>query len=345
MIFTSPFGASTSKPGHGSIALEVLPPDQPVLRTLSYQYPLKLVAPDPLPPPHQAIKADHDAENGDSVPRNTPRLIHTVFLLTYGGGIVAGDAIDLNVKLDSHTWLILLTQGSTKIFNTATEDLISRQHMTVHLKERSALVYLPDPVQPFAQSAFAQSQIYHLEKEQGNLCACDWVTSGRSARGENWDIFEYKSRNEVWAVDETGKKRLLLRDNLILDKHGRTDMPLSSRMDGYSVFGTLIIRGPIFASLAKYFMDEFEALPRIGGRNWGDVALPELSHKEQRQLERQQKETADGLAWSAANVRGFTLVKFASREVEGSRNWLRDIIMEEGSMLRLFGERAILCLK
>lgn len=274
-----------------------------------------------------------------------PRLIHTVFLLNYGGGVVAGDTINLVVKLQSNTRLILLTQGSTKIFNTPSADLVSHQYMTVSLERDSALVYLPDPVQPFAHSAFSQCQTYHLKKEHGNLCACDWVTSGRSARGENWDIYEYKSKNEVWTVDEGGKKRLLLRDNLILDEHGQTDMRLSSRMDGYAVFGTLIIRGPIFACLAKFFLDEFEALPRIGGRNWGDDALPELSPQEQRRLERQQREVTDGLVWSAANVRGFVLVKFASREVEGSRNWLRDMLKEEGSLLHSFGERAIICLK
>jgi urease accessory protein len=170
MSFTSPFGASTSKPGHGSIILDILPPDKPVLRTVSYQYPLKLVAPDPLPPPHYGNEADRSSESP------APRLIHTVFLLTYGGGIVAGDSIDLDVKLDSNTRLILLTQGSTKIFKTPSPELVSRQHMTIHLKHESALVYLPDPVQPFAHTAFSQSQIYHLEKEQGNLCVCDWVT-------------------------------------------------------------------------------------------------------------------------------------------------------------------------
>ncbi|KAF1355917.1 UreD-domain-containing protein [Lizonia empirigonia] len=333
MSFTSPFAKSTSKPGHGSIIVDILPPHTPVLRTVAYQYPLKLIAPDPLPPPNHSTTAD------------APRLIHTVFLLTYGGGIVAGDSIDLDVHLDHGTRLLLLTQGSTKIFKTVDPKVVSHQHMNVHVKRGAALVYLPDPVQPFAHTAFSQSQIYHLKEEEGSLCVCDWVTSGRSARGENWDIYEYRSRNEVWTEEVSGKKRLLLRDNLILDKNGRTDMRLSSRMDGYSVFGTLIVRGPVFASLAKFFLDEFEALPRIGGRNWGDQAQVQLSGKEQRRAERQGRENKDAVVWSAANVREFVLVKFASMEVEGSRNWLRDMIKEEGSVLDAFGERVLLCLK
>lgn len=339
MSFISPFAKSTSQPGRGSIVVGLLPPDTPVLSTVTYQYPLKLVAPDPVPPP------EHSEKDGAI----SPRLVHTVFLLNYGGGIVAGDSIDLAVQLDAGTRLVLLTQGSTKIFKTTDPSLVSRQQMTVTIAPNSALIYLPDPVQPFAHTAFSQTQIYNLENEQGNLCVCDWVTSGRSARGENWDIYEYKSRNEVWAsnmhVEGRSKKLLLLRDNMMLDKNGQTGIPLSERMDGYLVFGTLIIRGPVFSQLSKHFIDEFEALPRIGGRNWGDSVLPELTPKEQRRADRQQREKDNGVIWSAANVRGFVLVKFASKEVEGSRNWLGDMIKEEGSVLRAFGERALLCLK
>ncbi|KAF2873577.1 UreD urease accessory protein-domain-containing protein [Massariosphaeria phaeospora] len=337
MSFVSPFSKSSSKPGHGSIVLKLLPPDTPVLSTLSYQYPLKLVAPDPLPPP------EHKSEAG------APRLVHTVFLLTYGGGIVSGDSINLSVCLEGRSRLVLLTQGSTKIFKTADPTVLSSQHMTVTIAPHAALVYLPDPVQPFAQTAFSQAQIYNLVSAQGSLCVCDWVTSGRSARGENWDVYDYKSRNEVWTVntgaDGSTRRRLLLRDNLILDKNGHTGMLLSERMDGYSVFGTLILYGPLFSALSGHFLGEFEALPRIGGRNWGDSVQPELTPKEQRRQTRQEREKTDGLIWSAANVRGFVLVKFASREVEGSRNWLRDMLREEGSVLALFGERALLCLK
>lgn len=335
----SPFTASTIKPGEGSIHVAVLPPDRPVLQKLSYQYPLKLVAPEPLPPPELV---DEDGSHA-------PKLVHTVFLLSYGGGIVAGDSIDLIVRLESKTRLALLTQGSTKIFKTQDPKRLSRQHMTAHIATESALVYLPDPVQPFAQTAFSQSQVYYLENGQGNLCVCDWVTSGRSARGENWDLYEYRSRNEVWAesqgMDGASKKRLLLRDNLILDSKGHTGMAFAERMDGYSIFGTLIVSGSLFLSLSKYFLAEFEALPRIGGRDWGDSVNRELSPHEQWRAQRQQREKDDGVIWSAANVRSFTVVKFASKEVEGARNWLRDMMVDEGSMARSFGERAFLCLK
>jgi urease accessory protein len=122
-------------------------------------------------------------------------------------------------------------------------------------------------------------------------------------------------------------------------------MAFSERMDGYSVFGTLIIRGPLFASLSSFFLAEFEALPRIGDRTSSESAKSGPTLREKWRIRRQQHEKEDGLIWTVANVRGFVLVKFASREVEGSRNWLKDMLKEEGSLMKLFGERALLCLK
>ncbi|KAJ9660729.1 hypothetical protein H2201_006808 [Coniosporium apollinis] len=344
---SSPFAPSSSKPGHGTIDLALLPPSTPVLRTLSYQYPLKLIAPSPL-----------------FVPSSDPSgssLIHTVFLLTYGGGILAADVLNLTIRLAPTTRLILLTQGSTKIFKAPSRDVLSAQRMTVSLAPGSALVYLPDPVQPFADSVFEQAQVYEIpalgsggegEGEGASLCVCDWVTRGRGARGENWDFWKYGSRNEVWAVGAgEGQKgrRLLLRDNVVLDAKGGAgtgSVGTAARMDGLGVFGTLILRGPVFEGLGKYFMDEFEKLPRIGARKWdGQVDEVDVSDEDVRGKRRQKQEVSDGLLWTAASVRGFVLVKFGAKEVEGARMWLSSMLKAEGSVERNFGERALLCLR
>ncbi|OCL03934.1 UreD-domain-containing protein [Glonium stellatum] len=333
MSFSNPFAASASRPGYGEIVISLLPPATPVLKTLSYQYPLKLIAPDAIPLP--------DARNTDA-----PTLIHTVFLLTYGGGLVAGDTVHLNVTLDPTTKLILLTQGSTKIFKTPSRDVVSGQRTNVDFTLNAALCYLPDPVQPFEQSAFEQVQVYNLKESQGSMCVCDWVCEGRSARGEKWSFYKYTSKNEVWSVTKEGKKRLLLRDNLILDESGKVASSLVDRMDGLGVFGTIIIRGPLFESLGKYFMDEFQLLPRIGGRKWDTgTEEEELSLEEVQRLARQKQEASDGLVWSAASIRGFVLVKFGAKEVEGAKIWISHMLKSEGSVERSFGERALHCLK
>lgn len=248
---------------------------------------------------------------------------------------------------------------------------VCRQRIQVRAEGDGAVCYLPDPVQPFRGSLYEGSQVYELvmdgdggdgrrgdkrREEAGtegmgaepSLCVCDWVSEGRTARGEKWDFWRYGSRNEVWSVDAQGKRRLLLRDNLVLDEKERTRDGVAGRVDGLGVFGTLIIKGPMFEGLGRHFMDEFERMPRIGARKWdgGDDGSVEIEEEEEvRRRARQKRETRDGVLWTAATVRGFVLVKFGAREVEGARVWLNHMLKTEGSVERNFGERALLCLR
>ncbi|GME44649.1 Urease accessory protein UreD [Neofusicoccum parvum] len=365
----NPFAPSTSRPGHGSIVLALLPPSTPVLQTVTYQYPLKLIAPEPQP-----VAPNSPA----SYTPRTVHTVHTVFVLTYGGGLVAGDTITLRVTLAPATRLVLLTQGSTKIFKAAAAPaprLRSGQTTDVRVAPGAALCFLPDPVQPFADSGFAQTQRYVLlapragaDEPVGSLCVLDWVSEGRGALGEHWDFREYVSKNEVWLAPEgaalehkdgdgAGRGRLLLRDNVILRNEREDGAGAASaasagtvigRMDELAAFGTLILYGPVFATLAQYFMDEFAAMPRIGAKKWHTSPPGEqqaLTPQEAIRAARLQQEADDGVLWTAAAVRGSVLVKFGAKSVEGARRWLGSMIKSEGTVERQFGERSVLCLK
>ncbi len=330
---SNPFSTPKSDPGNGTIHLALLPPDTPRLRTLKYQYPLKLVSPAPVQTPDD--------------------VIHTVYLLTYGGGLVAGDKIDLKITIERATKLVLLTQGSTKLFKSPSKDVVSRQRMSVEIEPGAALCYLPDPVQPFESSCFKQQQIYTITVPElglsnvGSLCVLDWVSNGRPANGEDWSFFRYGSKNELYLRSCDGTQRLLLRDNVLLDNEAKPDS-IRSRMDGLAVFGTLVLFGPLFRALGQYFMDEFKALPRIGGRKWdggSDNGEEDVDASLIRRLDRQSREDKDRVLWSAAAVRGCVVVKFGAQSVEGGRTWLRSMLNDQGSVVKLFGERAMLCLR
>ena len=64
--------------------------------TLSATYPLKLLAPTFLP--------------------SQPRNVGLLYTLAYGGGLIAGDTISLRARVEEGGGLVMLTQGSTKIF-------------------------------------------------------------------------------------------------------------------------------------------------------------------------------------------------------------------------------------
>ena len=383
----SPFAKSKAKPGEGEIVLSLLPPDKQVLATFEYQYPLKLISPDQ----HKVeVKKPHDDAKSDETTTEVP--VTTIFLLSYGGGLLAGDSINLTVTLNPHTRLALLTQGSTKIFKskssttttTANQPLDSlavspftnptslptRQTLNVKISPHSSLVYLPDPVQPHAHSTYTQSQTFFVDPHgSSSLLLLDWVTEGRSARNEKWTLTSWKGRNEVREFDEFSKGRLLIRDALLLFGDDLAD--LAAKTDGKGILGTLIIYGPLFKSLADFFLKEFKTHPRIGAKNWNRTPAPQPKTPTIQEAEegaqdgyfsqkhatssgllpttpraRQRKEEEiDGLLWTAAQIRGFVLVKFGAAEVDGARRWLAGMLAREGSVEREFGRQATLCLR
>ena len=75
--------------GHGFIHVALLPPDRLVLSTLNFKYPLKLISP---------------------TASQTAKCL-TVFMLSYGGGLVSGDAVDLKCVVEEGAKLCLQTQG------------------------------------------------------------------------------------------------------------------------------------------------------------------------------------------------------------------------------------------
>ena len=164
----------------------------------------------------------------------------------------------------------------------------------------------------------------------------DWVNEGRKARGERWAFDGWRGRNEIWDVEREGNKRMLVRDAVVLE-----GKDIRGRMDGMGVFGTVILRGPLFKALGDFFVDEFEKLPRIGGRNWGTVAK-ELTEMEKWRAGRVEREKADELLWTACHVRGCTIIKFSAKDVEGVKTWLANMLRREGTVGRECGEGGLM---
>lgn len=293
------------------------------IATLSSAYPLRLNSP----------------------PARTHARAAIVFMQTYGGGLVAGDHVDLHVKVRPKARLVLLTQGSTKVYKTPSKDLCTEQYMTTTLEEGAALVLLPDPVQPFKGSSYKQHQAFYIHPQQSSMVFLDWVSAGRAARGEFWEFFQWRGRNEIWSLPgktntgQTTPQRLLLRDNIILD--GMTDLEQSYRneMDDLGVFGTLIIRGPLFQTLGQFFLEEFKRLPRIRGKP--SVVAAAAAPCSSTSL----SSSPSRLIWTAASIRGFVMIKIGAKEVDEAKQWLRGMLERDGTVEREFGKHSLLSLQ
>ncbi|PFH57133.1 hypothetical protein XA68_15473 [Ophiocordyceps unilateralis] len=326
-----PFPKSTAAPGEGKLVAKLLPGGGSGLETILYQYPLKLISP--------------------TLPSVAQKSV-LVFLLSYGGGLVAGDAVKLSIHIRAGASLSLVTQGHTKIFKCPSADVVTSQSLHVQMDQDSALCLLPDPVQPFADSAYAQTQVFEMER-RCSLCLLDWVTAGRTARGERWNMFKWTGRNEVW-LRGTGRSgpRLLVRDTIVLsaDGSGAVGQSIGETMCRMTIFGSLILCGANLEPLAKFFLDEFNQLPRIGGRDFRSREEREqeaqaLSNFERWRSRRVEAEKTQGLLWTASRARGCVVVKFAAPTVEAGREWIGSMLIKEGTIDARFGRDALMCVK
>ncbi|KAJ5457994.1 Urease accessory protein UreD [Penicillium sp. IBT 31633x] len=397
MPIPSPFQSSIAKPGQGKVVLSLLPPNNPTLTTLTYKYPLKLV-----PRTGGFIPTPDPAALSDTCPSHPVHL----YLLTYGGGLLPGDHIEVSITLEPKTRMVVTTpQGSTKIFKTdpnnhgtapnvikghrnqmpANKHLsdMSKQTLDVKIGREAALCYLPDPSVPFENSRYAQVQTFTVDatakgNERSSLCVLDWVTQGRTSRGEDWNFRFWRGRNEVWALDEkTGKSRLLLRDSVILDDENddldsNSDLSDDDDLDGLD---RNVPNGlPNRADKPPQAKTGLTPLNIIAERTrpHGVVGTLILSgpvfealgsfmlHQFQSQPRIGSRNWSDhasssvpepsisqqgDVTWTAARVRaGFVLVKFGTKDFETAKHWLGGLLREEGSVVREFGEEALFCL-
>lgn len=172
---------------------------------------------------------------------------------SFGGGLVAGDQTQLELKLGPDACCFLGTQASTKVYRNPAE--LPCSHAThATLGAGSTLVFAPDPVQAFAEASYSQQQEFNLAPD-ASLALVDWFSSGRAARGERWAFAHFSSRNEVRVGDQT-----VFLDSLALDpKDG--DMTTQHRTGRFNCMGTLLLIGPKLREASQKLMAEIAAAP------------------------------------------------------------------------------------
>lgn len=174
---------------------------------------------------------------------------------TFGGGLVAGDCTQMEVRIDSGARCFLGTQSSTKVYRNS-GGLPCAHRLTATLAEESLLLVAPDPVQPFADSIYDQVQHFTLA-HTSNLIVVDSVSGGRAARGERWSFSRYGSR-----IDIVREGRLLLTDRLRLNPGEERNHFAVGR---FNCFATVLVLGPGLATQASTIVDAVAAEPIARG--------------------------------------------------------------------------------
>jgi urease accessory protein len=172
---------------------------------------------------------------------------------SFGGGMVAGDRTRLDVTIDAGARCFLGTQASTKIYRNPAR-LPCSHELNASIGEDALLILAPDPVQCFADSSYEQRQRFELHAS-ASLLFIDWLSAGRTARGERWAFQRYLSRNEI-----VRDGRPVLIDASLLDA---ADGALDGKFRGgrFNCFATVALLGPKFEMRAKGILEWAAAQP------------------------------------------------------------------------------------
>jgi urease accessory protein len=171
--------------------------------------------------------------------------------------MVAGDNIEIEIKVDTGAICFFGSQASNKVYRNP-QGLSCTHRLSASVAERALFVLAPDPVQCFAEASYEQKQSFHLA-EGANLVLVDWLSAGRLSRGERWSFNRYVSRNEVFR----GERRALL-DAIDLD--ART-VSLTNRfgVGRFNCFATAVILGPMVNPFAQELVSRIASEPITPG--------------------------------------------------------------------------------
>jgi urease accessory protein len=154
-----------------------------------------------------------------------------IYTSSYGGGLVDGDRIVLDVDIGSGAAAFLSTQASTKVYRSPNG---TRTELHARIAADGLLAVIPDPTVCFAGSRYEQVQSFDMSADSG-LVLVDWVSSGRHASGERWAFHEYVARMQA----RVGGRRVL-HDALALRAD---DGDLGDRLGRFEVLAVLLILG------------------------------------------------------------------------------------------------------
>lgn len=173
----------------------------------------------------------------------------SIIVATYGGGLVAGDSIDLSLDLGRGAAATVGTQSETKVYRS--EGSWARQRLRARIGAGAALAVVPEPASCFAGARYRQHQEFELHPA-GSLLLVDAVTAGRTARAERWAFDAYLSRNDVRA-----EGRPLLQDAVRLVRG--EGPPVERRMGRYELLATVVLVGPALAPAAASILASISA--------------------------------------------------------------------------------------
>lgn len=172
-----------------------------------------------------------------------------IYTSSFGGGLVDGDRIAMDIEVGRGAAAFISTQASTKIYRSPGG---TSADMHARVAADGLLVVAPDPVVCFSGARYRQTQTFELA-DRAALVVLDWVSSGRHAAGERWAFDEYHSQLTV-RLDG----RLLVHDALALRA---ADGNLRARLGRFNVLAVAVLAGTTLSAAAVSLVANASASP------------------------------------------------------------------------------------
>jgi urease accessory protein len=174
-----------------------------------------------------------------------------IFLSGYGGGLVDGDHILLDVHVESGAAAYVASQASTKVYRSPRG---TSTRTSIRVDDDALLVIAPDPVVCFRGSSCHQFLQCDLASK-GAVVIVDWMTSGRRMSGERWRFTSYSSD---LVVRQAG--HLVAHDALVLRS---AEGALLARMGRFDVLATIVVAGHSLAEYVARLLAEARSRPVV----------------------------------------------------------------------------------
>ena len=166
-------------------------------------------------------------------------------LLHTAGGLVGGDGLDLDLRLEAGSMALLTSVAAQKVYGSVGRSSLAPQgrwaslNLSVHLAAGADLEWLPQDLVLYADGLY--QQITRVELDPGaSFLGAEVVRLGRSAAGESLGSGCFRSRLSILRRTSIGL-RAELQDRLELSSLA---LDSSHGMAGQPVFGSLVWAAP-----------------------------------------------------------------------------------------------------
>ena len=126
--------------------------------------------------------------------------------LCASAGIMAGDSQEFSYHVKEGADMEVLSQSFEKIHKM--DEGSAARTIEVQVDKNATLYYYPQPVIPFAQSAFDSKMTIHLEDETSKLFLLEIISCGRNAHEERFQYRRFSSKVLLYRGE-----KLIYRDN------------------------------------------------------------------------------------------------------------------------------------